>query len=94
MQRKQWNNNVRVYDSSFKRNSESNASLNRHLDNHLLPANKVRSDFDNNHTSASKVKGDSANKDLDLENLSENDINVNSIFKKMNKKTDLNNKRL
>ena len=72
VQRKQWNSSVRVYDSCIKRNSESNSSLNRHLDRHLVPASRLKEDL--------KHK-----EDFNLENLSETDINANMnvIFKKM-----------
>ena len=46
MQRKPpWNSSIRVYDSCIKRNSESNSSLNRHLDKHLLPGCKLKDEF-------------------------------------------------
>lgn len=45
VQRKQWNSSVRVYDSCIKRNSESNSSLNRHLDRHLVPASKLKEEY-------------------------------------------------
>lgn len=77
--RPQWNSNVKVYDGCIKRNSESNTSLNRHLDKHLVPRTKLKDDdfnpLDN----------------LNENDINVNTNNMNNIYRNFANKNDLNN---